>query len=228
MVALPGENRHDFPSTILDYRAAQSVGRRYARGVTHLDDAMYLWLRTLHLGKRGHPLESQGQRTEVVGLSTVWAAYKAHHLSKIRGVVGGRIGGCAGAELLLDLGHRCMVRKKPCQQLRMVIFLPAMRLSDLAYLLQFQGPPFFSPGRAGFWRRRGRPSTRRRADRNKSRLTYRAKRPPGAGWTLRYRDERIGNMGCVLLDSGYGFCNTIDAVLCCPALTSVPSIDFFY
>lgn len=57
---LPEENRYDFYSTILDCRATQSVGRRYACGVTHLDDALRLWLRTLYLGKRGHPLESQG------------------------------------------------------------------------------------------------------------------------------------------------------------------------
>ena len=73
----------------------------------------------------------------------MWATNLAHRLSKIGDVVGGW--GCTGVEFLLGLGHGRMYRKKPCQQLRMVIFLPVIRLSGLAYLIQFQVPPFFAP-----------------------------------------------------------------------------------
>ncbi len=38
------EDRLDFNSTIIDRRNTQRLGRRNARGVTHLDDALYLWV----------------------------------------------------------------------------------------------------------------------------------------------------------------------------------------
>jgi len=38
------EDRLDFNSTIIDHRNTQRLGRRNARGVTHLDDALYLWV----------------------------------------------------------------------------------------------------------------------------------------------------------------------------------------
>jgi len=72
---LPEENRHYFHATVLDRCATRSVGRRYVRGVTHLDDALYLWLRTQYLGLRGHPLESQGEPA-AANLSAVRAAMR--------------------------------------------------------------------------------------------------------------------------------------------------------
>ena len=93
MVAeLREEDRHDFHSTIPDSRATQSVVGGYAGGVAHLDDALSLWIRTLYMGKWGHPLESQRKPPAVVGLFTVRATNMAHRLPKFGVVAGDGLG----------------------------------------------------------------------------------------------------------------------------------------